>query len=341
MSTPDSSPFSVAQQKAVINADLNSILIFQFLFGIYTGVFPATLYIYFHKENRTRVKDIIVIGSITALYSVTTLDLLVNWVDTNLPFNTLSGELSTRLNFVETFSAYSGYILADSLLTWRCFHACSCSIRKAFLPVFLFAVETALVITVMVFNFLKNANPDFATIQRIHIFDHLVPYTFVAVAATSTISTGMICLQIWRHTRHSSRSRKRYQTIINALIECSAIYTVVVLFQAILDFIPAGDGNIEASFAVFLLDFFVSEIVQVISGLAPTVMVARLFLSSGQDDMEVSSARLPSELISCASHAAGDNLVTTAADIEMQQNGSMGVGQQESGEIRMVTRSQC
>ncbi|KAF9554301.1 hypothetical protein CPC08DRAFT_766853 [Agrocybe pediades] len=46
MSTTDDFPFSVAQQKALISADLNSTLLFQFLFGIYTGLFPATLYIY-------------------------------------------------------------------------------------------------------------------------------------------------------------------------------------------------------------------------------------------------------------------------------------------------------
>ncbi|KAF9536098.1 hypothetical protein CPC08DRAFT_771736 [Agrocybe pediades] len=46
MSTTDEFPYSVAQQKALISADLNSTLLGQFLFGIYTGIFLATMYIY-------------------------------------------------------------------------------------------------------------------------------------------------------------------------------------------------------------------------------------------------------------------------------------------------------
>ncbi|KAF9553190.1 hypothetical protein CPC08DRAFT_242664 [Agrocybe pediades] len=80
MSSTDALPYSVAMQKAYISNDLNATLMYQFLFGIYTGFFPAAIYLYNARKGiRVRSRDIIIIGSITALYSTTALAVLLNW----------------------------------------------------------------------------------------------------------------------------------------------------------------------------------------------------------------------------------------------------------------------
>ncbi|KAF9554360.1 hypothetical protein CPC08DRAFT_753694 [Agrocybe pediades] len=354
MSTPDDFPsFSVAQQKALISANLNSTLLLQFLFGIYTGFFLTTLYIYIHKENRTRSRDMIIIGSITALYFVTALNTLINWLYTSNLCTTYSGtrfemfmeslsqDIPKGVAILDDIMTYVGFVFADGLLVWRCFHACGRSFRRSLLPIALLTVETAsavLVLSSMAYRFLIDAKPGFQTAQTDEILNRLNAAGFVIVAATSLVSTGVICLQIWRQTTLSSRSRTQYRTVTNALIESSALYTVAVLFQAILDFNLTG--SIESSYKAFLVFSFVDPATQIISGLAPTLMIARLVVSSSQEGTEVSSARLPSELISHASHANGANITNVGSDLEMQQSGFVGVGEQESVEIQVVSRNE-
>ncbi|KAF9543267.1 hypothetical protein CPC08DRAFT_770266 [Agrocybe pediades] len=352
MSIPQELPFPVAQQKSLISANLNSTLLFQFLFGIYTGLFPATLYIYIHKENRTQSRDKIIIGNTTALYSAMALYLLSNWLYTNILFCTTG---ATRLNtFIESVTvdmplgekivnevtSFVVFLFADGLLVWRCFHACGQSFRRSLLPIMLFTAETVLVISATVFNCLLNKKTDLETIHNVQISDRLNAATFVAVAATSSVSTFVICLRIWRHTSQSlsSCSRKHYRTIINVLIESSATYTAAVIFLAILNFTLTG--NIESSFTVLLISNFVGGGSQIIAGLAPTLMVARLFVSSSQEDTEVSTVRLPSDFISCAFHATGANTTNVGLDLEMQQSASIEVEEQENEKIQEVCRNE-
>ncbi|KAF4610150.1 hypothetical protein D9613_010230 [Agrocybe pediades] len=199
------------------------------------------------------------------------------------------------------------------------------------------ASTTGLVLTVITYQCLLHAKPDFGTDQT-GITDRLSAAANVAAVATSLVSTVVICLQISQHTTLSSRSKKRYQTIIKALIESSASYTVTVLFAAILNF--ADTGSIEQSFEVSVISDFSATLTQIISGMAPTLMIARLFVSSHQEHTDLSSACLPSELMSCIFNAASASPTNVGVDLEMQQSGFIETGKQESEEIQVVPRNE-
>ncbi|KAF4610136.1 hypothetical protein D9613_010212 [Agrocybe pediades] len=111
------------------------------------------------------------------------------------------------------------------------------------------------------------------------------------------------------------------------------------LLQAIVDFNSAL-GNTQTSFEFSLIANYVQTVTQIVSGLAPTLMIAQLIVSSGQEDTEVSSVRLPSELISPATHLAGTNMTNVEVDLEMQQNRFIGVGKDESEEIQTLPRNE-
>ncbi|KAF9552521.1 hypothetical protein CPC08DRAFT_822822 [Agrocybe pediades] len=327
MSTPDDVPYSVAQQKALLSSDLNSTLIYQFLFGIYTGVFPAALYIYVHNENRTRTKDVIIIGCITALYSLTALNTTMNWLYTNILFVTNGAtrvemfmesafqDIPLGEQIIEDLTIFAVYIFADGLLVWRCFHSCGRSFRRSLLPIALLIVETVLALIATTYSCLLN-KPNFETVQTDAISTRLNAATFV----------------IWRHTSRSSRSWKYYRTIINVLIESSAMYTLTVLLSAIADFILTG--NMQSTLAALILSNYVDAATQIISGLAPTLMIVRLFVSCGQEDAEVPS--IPSDLICHAHHTTHVNMKNMGGDLEMQRSEFIGLGEQESEEIQVV-----
>ncbi|KAF4618061.1 hypothetical protein D9613_012676 [Agrocybe pediades] len=348
MSTKDDFPYSVAQQKALLDADLNSTLLYQFLFGVYSGVFPAAIYIYVHKENRTRTRDRIIIGSITALYCTMALNMLSNWIYSNILFckkgatrvemfvESATQDVPIGIAILDDIPLYLGFALADGLLVSARGMEMLSSLWALLSEIFTsdFAAHSGGSVTV--YRCLLDTKPNFESLQTNAIFDRLSAAALVAAAVTSLVSTAVICLQIWRHTRLISRSRKHYQTIINALVESSAAYTVAVLFLAILDFFPSE--NTQSSFDVLLISNFVEPATQIISGLAPTVMIARLIVSSLKDDTVVSSASLPSELVGHATHV---NITALGDDVEMQQRASVGTGKDDSEIVMVLIRTEC
>ncbi|KAF4610158.1 hypothetical protein D9613_010201 [Agrocybe pediades] len=339
----DDVPFSISQQKALISAELHPTLLAQFLFGIYTGLFPVTLYIYTHKENRTKSRDRIIIGSITALYISTVLFLVSNWLFTNILFSqtgptrvdmfweSISGNMPLGERMVGTVATFVVYLFADGLLVWRCFHACGRSFGRSFLPMALLTVEIALVISSTVYSCLFSAKPDFETIQTAQISDKLAAASLTSAAATSFVSTFLICQQIWRHTAPRARSRKHYRNIINTLIQSSALYTITILILAVLAFTNTGD--IASSFTILLVAVWITAPSQIISGLAPTLMIIALVVSSSQKSNEVS------DFTSYASYANGVNSESPGANHEMQQSGSPSAEEQENEEIQVIPGS--
>ncbi|KAF9554103.1 hypothetical protein CPC08DRAFT_821899 [Agrocybe pediades] len=338
-------PFSVAQQKALISAELNSTLLVQFLFGIYTGLFPVALYIHTRKENRTQSRDRIIIGVIAALYGSTLLWLLSNWLFTSIIFcksiatrvdiflESVSGNMPAGERILGNVTSFVVFLLADGLLVWRCFHACGRSFQKSLLPIVLLIVEASLVVSSLAYNSLISTNPTFATSKANGIANRLNAALLTSVAATSLVSTAVICLRIRPHTSPGSPSRKHYQTIINILIESSAFYTIIAIIMAILSF--ANTGNVDSAFTVIIVSEYMDALSQIISGLAPTLMIAALVVSSSHNSgTEVSSAHIPSDLISSASGVKAENV---GSDLEMQQSGSMCAAEQESQEIQVVS----
>ncbi|KAF9560023.1 hypothetical protein CPC08DRAFT_762947 [Agrocybe pediades] len=136
MSTNNDFPFSVNQQKAYIGGTLQSTFLYHYMFGIYTGVFAASLYIYSHKQNRTKYHDVIIFGSMTTLYVVIAIQVLLNWVSINTFIRTQDGNrMGLFLQMAEGFdpvifdvlngiSQSVQFSLADGLLVWRAFQAC-------------------------------------------------------------------------------------------------------------------------------------------------------------------------------------------------------------------------
>ncbi|KAF9554368.1 hypothetical protein CPC08DRAFT_753698 [Agrocybe pediades] len=348
MSTPDDFPYSVSQQKAFINAAVNSTLLLQLLFGVYTGLFPVTIYIYIQKENRSRARDMIIIGNTVLLYGTTALNVLSNWVYINAVYCTqgetrvdiftanLGGVMLVGDQVILDITTFVVFLFADSLLVWRCFHSYGRSLWKSFLPIVLLIVETVLVISISVYSCLMDVAPNFATSQTGYIADRLSAAAYLSAAVTSLVSTGMICAQIWRHTALNPRSRKNYRTIISALVESSAFYTVIVLLSALLNFI--GPLDEEISFTVLLLTTYIGATTHIISGLAPALMIARLHVSSSQEDSKFSSAHLPFDLIGCATPATGTNITNVEAGLKMQPTEFTLSGKEEGKEIQVVPR---
>ncbi|KAF4613776.1 hypothetical protein D9613_007358 [Agrocybe pediades] len=330
-------PLELAEQSAT----LNSALLCQFLFGGYTGIFAVTIHMYLHKENRIASSKTVIVGSMTALYVLTTITVALSWFNINKGFiGTVAGltsgkpdasfpTLSMVMSVLQTITENSvTFIIADGVLVWRCFHACGRSFRSSILPITLFILESVLVIcdrcldTVFLLSDSK-LNPWLSIYSILFTLDGAM---YISVAATSLTSTFVICWQVYVHTKHGSRSRRRYRNVMDALIQSSALYSSVLVIEAVLDIMEGPLSTKPTTLQTTYLDLiaqYVNVVVALLTGIAPTLMVARLIASSSHENTEISSSSFPIDLITHpTSHSNGfQGNNSHIGDVETQWNG--------------------
>ncbi|KAF9536606.1 hypothetical protein CPC08DRAFT_717796, partial [Agrocybe pediades] len=308
---------SLAAQNRSISSTLNTIMVQQFLFGIYSGMFATITYTYYHGKRDKISPNWIIIGTVATLYILTTIVVLLDWEYMDLVFcdyvyDRLSVyEVATQgplLSFSLTYqkillniAQFGGLILADGLLVWRCFHACGSSFCRACLPIGLLMVEAGLIICAMFYSSVpaEGAPDEKATIRSLDLSVPLAGSSLVSAAVTSLVSTFMICRQVYRcyPSIHSSSRRSRYKRLLLTLIQSSGAYSVTVSVKAIIEFFDKGYIPIPLPpppYAGEVLQFPVSTsysavIINVIVGLVPTLMVASVSLSRSHNNNEVFS----------------------------------------------------
>ncbi|KAF9559278.1 hypothetical protein CPC08DRAFT_818828 [Agrocybe pediades] len=312
---------------------------------------------YFRQSNRIASRKSIIVGSMIALYALIASNAVLGWYYTIEHFFTYGGSNyqiflgPTYSPGVYTFSLIvnSGvtFIIADGVLVWRCFHASGQSIRRSALPIGLLILETALIICFNVVSYLRDYEPEI-----FHVLLTLWSATailagvmYVSIAATSLTATFMICRQVYTHTKPGSRSRRRYRNVIDASIQSSALYSIVLVVHAILNIIDGLPQFLRTTtrqnmYPPLLLHYS-GTVLDLVTGIAPTLMVARLIVSSYNEDTEVSSFSFPKDLIT---HPASHSEVPQAdnnnlEDTGTQTNQSLRIGEADGDSlISLISR---
>ncbi|KAF4618197.1 hypothetical protein D9613_011532 [Agrocybe pediades] len=199
---------------------------------------------------------------------------------------------------------------------WRCFRACGQSFRTFFLPLLLFIVEIALVISSLVYTCLVEVKPGFLDSHTAGIDDHLEAAMYISVGATSLIATFIICYQIYMRTAPYPHTRKRYRNIIDSLVQSSGTYSAIVVVLGIMQATESGES--QTSFKIQLALSYLETFSYMAAGLAPTLMVARLSMAPTHEGLETLSDSLPSDLVSDTSQSTSTNVQDHQGDVEMQ-----------------------
>ncbi|KAF4614277.1 hypothetical protein D9613_008028 [Agrocybe pediades] len=256
---------SVSEQKSHISSKLNVVAGQQFLSGIYTGLFGITIYVYLHSQRSRTYRDWIITGVVATLYILTALAVSLDWQYANQVFSihsparlqvyteSLNGTLamlySEDLQIMFNIAQFGGFIVADGLLVWRCFHACGRSFRKSCFPILSFIAETGFAISAAVFMVMWTQELQFNwRWSKLDLYfkhgvtsNRLVATALVLAAVTSLMATFIICYQIYRCTpRGSGILRSRYRWLLTMLIQSSGAYSVAVSVQAVLQFLDHG-----------------------------------------------------------------------------------------------------
>ncbi|KAF4616417.1 hypothetical protein D9613_008479 [Agrocybe pediades] len=300
-----SSFFPIKDQISLVSGDLHASLITQFATGIYIGVYLSTAYLYLSHNKSTLSRKCALVSVLTVLFAISMLGTGVNWWCTKLRFDTL---LDTRLSIAEgslegigiprgisisnDVSTELGYLLADGVMIWRCFNVCGRSLRRSLVPLLLFVAEIVLVIVAVIFETLYDYDLAFRNSHPPALMDFLTGSVNLIVAVTTLASTLFICYHIY--TRTDRKSRRRYSHIIDAVIQSSALSAISFILTATTTFMAVKAQTLESLISGIVFYNYAGRVSSIMTGLAPTLMVARLTIFSETSDSGTSSVNLPS-----------------------------------------------
>ncbi|KDR81224.1 hypothetical protein GALMADRAFT_136254 [Galerina marginata CBS 339.88] len=262
-------------QLSEISSWLNSSLLLNFLTGIYTVIYFGTLYLSYSRLSQRRI----VVVAISLLYLLALVNLGLQWwlmqwsfVDNGQTRNTVFFTVYNLPPGVHITSSIQGFltiILADGLLVWRCFNVWNRSVRMITLPLVLVVTETALFLSTVIRLSVEKLHP-----KDPQIINNLDGAGYFVSAATSLLTTLLIAYRIHFIFRHDGASRGRFKHLIEILIQSSAVYSLTLLMNAISVILPIDETNTQ----FFAFQNYIPF--TPISGLAPTVMVAQVYLAA-------------------------------------------------------------
>ncbi|PPQ89898.1 hypothetical protein CVT25_004841 [Psilocybe cyanescens] len=173
---------------------------------------------------------------------------------------------------------FSVFILSDGLLIWRCYHVWGKSRRVlAVLLVFMLA-EVGLFVAVVTFTVLLNS---LVREEEANLANHIRSAQIFISLTTTIITTVLLAYKI--HTASSrviSRSKGVFRHAAVVLVESAAAYSFVILIYAVFGVIPStnfvGSANYNTT-------DYMGMVVNIVGGVAPTILVARIVLTDPKD----------------------------------------------------------
>ncbi|KAH9480915.1 hypothetical protein JR316_0007517 [Psilocybe cubensis] len=288
MSSDNSIPTNFAEQ--IISASLNSSMLYNLAMGMYTMLYGGTFYLYVSRKTAHAGRRT-VLWAISALYFFTLLVFIMQWYQLNSAF-VLNGETRDSIFFAISlvnpqWMWQASVILlnftlavADGLLVWRCYHVWGQSLKVALVPSMLFLAEIGLTVTSAVLNsiFGEITYNEAETKLANNITCAL---DFISLGTTVTC-TCLIWYRIHSTLRLGGPSAKG--PIIRALIlivESAALYSAVLLLDAVSFVVPAFS---KEESPLFEFGYYITILLNMAAGIAPTIMVARLAFMNQKPD---------------------------------------------------------
>ncbi|PPQ91124.1 hypothetical protein CVT25_013262 [Psilocybe cyanescens] len=292
MSTSDQ-PFSTNFQQAEISSNLNSSMLLNYLMGIYTLVYAGTLFIY-SSNKATHANRRIVLSAISVLYLLCFVQFVVQWYSIDLDvvingdtresifFSTVEGGPKWLWVFANV-PFYASFVASDGLLIWRCYHVWGRSFRVISVLLILLLAEFGLFVTATILEGLSHRLTSGANTSAA-LFNSLTSaLVFVSLATTVTTSL-LIGYRIYSVARLNGQPSKRlFKHIVVLVIESAAVYSFVLLLDAVFAVIPSF--NLVGS-PLYQAGYFVDAVLIVVPGMAPTVLVARIAVTNSNYTVE-------------------------------------------------------
>ncbi|KAK0244839.1 hypothetical protein EDD85DRAFT_979891 [Armillaria nabsnona] len=219
----------------MLDMPLNRIIIQASLHGLYTGIVAVTLWTTFSSPKRLHNAFLHTI--IIMLYFFSTIAFLMAWVFGYRAFITYGDNYYTVFSalmdegpwwrayfLVDAITGGSSRLLADVTIIWRCWVLWDRQWRIVFLPI-ICAIAGTVMKVMQIFSAFHNVTYD---ISKTGVFAVQIDWSLIYILLTLTATVLCTVLIVYRIV-HFTHRLLLFRSIISALIESSAIYTLALI----------------------------------------------------------------------------------------------------------------
>ncbi|KAF8910246.1 hypothetical protein CPB85DRAFT_1253386 [Mucidula mucida] len=289
MSTFEDYGLTVGDVQSIMSTELHPLILLAFCHGIHTCSFFIALY-YIIESTQPIRKRITLASIISFLWVANTVILSLYWEYVGRLFISHGISLETEFNFnfasdlrlalpMNVLRACTVFV-ADLILVWRCWVLYGGNLTIIAVPSLCVIAETISVCLIIVSAVAKN---NFISASRVNW--SLVYYSMTV--ATNTLCTLLILFRIVRVSGIGA-SLKTYRGIIEILVESAAIYAIVYIALLIVYAYQFYGGV-----AVLTANAYPKVISYSITGIAPTLIVARVMAGQSRPDDSWTRPSLP------------------------------------------------
>ncbi|KAF8879998.1 hypothetical protein CPB84DRAFT_1851978 [Gymnopilus junonius] len=290
MSSAEGPPVSL--EKTVIDAALDSSILSLMLLG--EDLYGSLLWYSLHLHNQKIVAKLDCPRTITLLYAVYVLQIAIEWF---LIRRSLVDDGETRTSaFLAALSSpgwntllndICSLFLSASQTDMAVLQRLESLLRAIALSSLLLLSEISLYLALIIIACVQKLNPDASAARTLN---HLLSAALFMTLASTLLTTLLIAYRIYSVSRQNGlKSRRSFKNVMELIIQSAAAYALVSLLYAIEIVIPITNTNLVK---IFPLESYTDVIFSFTAGVAPTVMVARVALSSGEDVDRTSNTRV-------------------------------------------------
>ncbi|KAF5321955.1 hypothetical protein D9619_000016 [Psilocybe cf. subviscida] len=298
----------IAEIRAVIDPQLNGVILEGFACGMYTLLLGQAIWQLHTTSNKGFYSFALILLWISEIFTFATdwSTARAGFIDHNTsPFDIANG-LQPVIPLLGEFAHLVGIVLSDSILVWRC-HILW---RNRYLLIFLVMILITTAVIMLCDDFLNNVNliAPFTTLVAFFSF-------MTTVSATSLIAWKIASLTRESHIRHS------YTKVLQILVESAALVSVVLSGVFILSLIDAVHifnlGTMRGKVMLQMASYF-GYMQGPVIGIAPTLIAFRV-AKGGPLQTEINGTNPPSHLR--FRRAADNNNVTPRTMVSTMEFG--------------------
>ncbi|KAF8910247.1 hypothetical protein CPB85DRAFT_692368 [Mucidula mucida] len=281
--------YTVADVQSLMSAGLHPTILLAFCHGIHTCIFFMALYYIIESTQHNR-KRITLAGIVAFLWITNTVTLSLEWEYVDQQFITHGASLETEFKFyfdgnvsaelVITILRVLSVLVADLIVIWRCWVLYRGNLKVIAVPSLCVVIETISACIVI-----APAVADITSRSVSQTHWSLVYYSMTV--ATNSLCTLLIVLRIMRVSGIGA-SLKTYRGIIEILVESAAMYAIVYIALLIAYAYQLYNGA-----KVLTIDVYPKLVSMSITGIAPTLIIARVMAGKSRPDDSWTRPSLP------------------------------------------------
>ncbi|KAF9004126.1 hypothetical protein BDZ89DRAFT_624065 [Hymenopellis radicata] len=282
---------SVADLQSLTSATLHSTILLVFCHGIHTCVFLVALY-YIVQSEYSKRKRATFAGIITFLWCANTIIVGLNWTFLDQLFITNGTSLEAEYKFyacgdvsenpsISNIFRTLNVFLADLILIWRCWVLYGGDWKIVAAPSLCLITELISASFLICHAFIGADVPAGQAVWA------LVYYSMTV--ATNSLCTFLLLFHSMRFSDFLGASLRTYRGIIEVLVESAAMYAAIYTALLVVHTYEFYSPDVM----VTTRDFYPLVMSYSITGIAPTLIIARVMAGQPRLDDSGTSTALP------------------------------------------------